>query len=261
MRWLLKVLQYIYCVYAVTLFVLLMLFVYIVAAIATLFGNIKGGNIIYKACTVWADIWFPLVFIFHKNIYEQKPDKNKSYIYVANHISYLDSALLVKTIRKPVRPLGKVEMAKVPVFGFIYRNVIVTVNRSSAHQRAKSITALKHVLQQGISVLFFPEGTFNTTHEPLKKFYDGAFRIAIETGTPIKPFLFLNSYDRLHYRSLFTMNPGKSRAIFLEEIDTTGYTLNDVAALRNRVYTLMHDKLIAYKASWIKETAQTKDVC
>lgn len=261
MRGLLKVLQYIYCIYAVTLFVVLMFFVYLIAAIATLFGNIKGGNIIYKACTIWADIWFPMIFIFHKNIYEQKPDKNKSYIYVANHISYLDSALLVKTIRKPVRPLGKVEMAKIPVFGFIYRSVIVTVDRSSAHQRAKSIDALKHVLQQGISVLFFPEGTFNTTHQPLKNFYDGAFRIAIETGTPIKPFLFLNSFDRLHYRGLFTMNPGKSRAVFLEEIETTGYTLDDVAALRNKVYTVMHDKLIAYNATWIKETAHKKDVC
>ncbi len=39
--------------------------------------------------------------------------------------------------------------------------------------------------------MVFPEGTFNMTTEPLKEFYDGAFRVAIETQTPVKPVLFL----------------------------------------------------------------------
>jgi 1-acyl-sn-glycerol-3-phosphate acyltransferase len=41
----------------------------------------------------------------------------------------------------------------------------------------------------------FPEGTFNETNAPLKDFYDGAFRIAIETKTAVKPVLFLDAYE------------------------------------------------------------------
>ncbi len=55
------------------------------------------------------------------------------------------------------------------------------VNRENASKRAESIKQLNQFFAQKISVFICPEGTFNTTHKPLKDFYDGAFRIAIET--------------------------------------------------------------------------------
>ncbi len=98
---------------------------------------------VMRLCRLWADIWFFLIFIWHKKIYEAPHDKKKAYIFVTNHISYLDSAMIPKAYRQPIRPLGKVEMSKVPVFGFIYRNAIVTVDRSSPANRAKSVLILK----------------------------------------------------------------------------------------------------------------------
>ena len=243
MKILLRPLQILYSIYALLLFVLIMLLLFPFVLLASLFGNVRGGNIIYRICMLWGDIWFPLVGIFHKNIYEQPLDKSKSYIYVANHISYLDAAIIVKTFRKPLRPLGKAEFAKVPVFGYIYKNVIVSVDRSNPHNRARSVQRLKAFLKKGISVLVFPEGTFNTTCMPLKDFYDGAFRIAIETGTPIKPVLFLDTHDRLHYDSIFSLTPGKSRSLFLEEISVAGLTLKDIPQLKEKVHRIMSGKL------------------
>ena len=86
----------------------------------------------------------------------------------------------------------------------------------------------------------------------MKEFYDGAFKIAIETQTPIKPVLFLDTYDRMHYESIVSLQPGKSRSVYLEEIPVDGLTLDDVDFLRGKVYKIMEEKLIAYKASWIK---------
>lgn len=252
MKLLIKPLQVFYTLYALLLFVAIMLLVFPFVIFASFFGRIKGGNAIYRICMLWADIWFPLVFIRHKNIYEQKPRKHQSYIFVANHISYLDAALIVKTFRHPLRALGKVELSKVPVFGYIYKKAIVTVDRTSAANRMRSVHILKSVLKKEISVLVFPEGTFNETGNPLKHFYDGAFRIAIETGTPIKPVLFLDSYNRMHYRSLFTFNPGISRAVFLEEIPTQGLHIKDTAHLKEKVFRMMEAKLFEYKASWIQ---------
>lgn len=253
MKW--KPLLWLYNLYAILLFIILMVPVFLFAVPVSFLGNIKGGKLIYKACRLWADVWFALIFIRHENIYEQPLQKGESYIFVANHISYLDSPIIVKTFRRPLRALGKVEMAKIPVFGFIYRKTIVTVDRSSAGNRAKSVRVLKSILRRGISVLVFPEGTFNLTHQPLKEFYDGAFRVAIESNTPIKPVLFLDGYNRMPYHNLFSLNPGKSRSVFLEEISTDGLSLSDVPALRDRVYQLMEEKLIAYQASWIKANA------
>jgi len=223
-----------------------MLLLFPFALMASLFGRIRGGNMMLRICMLWSDIWFPLIFIFHKKIYEAPHDKKKAYIFLTNHISYLDSAILVKAYRQPVRPLGKVELSKVPVFGFIYRNAIVTVDRSSPANRARSVIVLKAMLAKGISILVFPEGTFNMTAQPLKEFYDGAFKIAIETQTPIKPVLFLDAYRRMPYESLFRMSPGISRIVYLEEIPVAGYTIADLPHLKEKVYELMSNKLIRY---------------
>lgn len=252
MRYLLKPLQLIYTVYALLMFVALMVPIFIWSVCVIPFGRIKGGNLVYKGCMAWSDAWLFLIFIRHRNIYLQKLRKGQSYIFVSNHISYLDAAILPQVVRRPVRPLGKIEMTRIPVFGFIYRNAIVTVDRSSAAHRAKSVAILKSIINKGISVFVFPEGTFNLTHHPLKDFYDGAFRIAIESGTPIKPLILLDTYNRLHYKSVFSLNPGISRAVFLPEVSVKGLTMDDVKKLKQEVYSRMEGALIQYKASWIR---------
>ncbi len=45
---------------------------------ASLFGRIRGGNMIYWLCMLWADMWFSLIFIWVKRIYEAPHDKRKS---------------------------------------------------------------------------------------------------------------------------------------------------------------------------------------
>ena len=251
MHYLLRPFQWLYCIYALVLFVGIMLIFFPFMLVASLFGRVKGGNMIYRLCMLWGDIWFFLIFIYHRNYYEQPLDKNKQYIFVGNHISFLDAPLIVKTIRRPIRALGKTEVGKVPVFGFIYKYAVVRVDRSSADNRAKSVRNMKSILKRGISIVVFPEGTFNMTPNPLKGFYDGAFRVAIEAQMPIKPFVSLDSYDRMHYRSLFSLTPGKNRAVFLEEVPVAGLTQQDLPALKQKVYDLMDRKLREYKATWI----------
>lgn len=250
---LLKPFQWLYSFYAHILFVTIMLLIFPFVIMSSFFGRIKGGNMILRLCSLWADIWFPLIFIFHKKIYEAPHDKLKPYVFVTNHISYIDSAVLVKAYRQPVRPLGKVEMSKMPLFGFIYKKAIVAVDRSSIENRAASIRILKSIISKGISVVVFPEGTFNMTNKPLKEFYDGAFRVAIETQTPVKPVLFLDTYSRMHYNSIFSMTPGKCRIVYLDEIPVAGLSAADVQSLKQKVYTTMEKKLIEYKAAWIKK--------
>jgi 1-acyl-sn-glycerol-3-phosphate acyltransferase len=253
MKFVLKPLQFIYSIYAFLLFVLLMLIVFPFAFIASFWGKIKGGNFIYNISRLWADVWMLMIGIDHQNIFLIPHDNNKQYIFVANHISYLDIPSILKTIRhQHIRALGKFEMKRIPVFGFIYRNGAVMVDRSNADNRTESVRILKSVLQRGISIFIYPEGTFNETNHALKDFYDGAFRIAIETKTPIKPIIFLDTYDRLNYKSIFSLTPGKSRAIFLDEINTEGLVMSDLPAIKNKVYLYMETMLKEYKASWIK---------
>lgn len=220
--------------------------------IAPLLGKINGGNIIYEACRIWADIWMVLIGITHKNIYDAPHDISRQYIFLSNHISYMDIPVMMKAIRKQhFRILGKAELGNIPVFGFIYKQAAVSVDRKNAENRAKSVLTLKSIIRKKISVFICPEGTFNETHKPLRDFYDGAFKVAIETQTPVKPLLFLDTYDRLNYKSIFSLSPGRSRAVFLEETSTTGLAMEDVSLLKEKIYKQMEDALIKYKASWI----------
>jgi 1-acyl-sn-glycerol-3-phosphate acyltransferase len=255
MRYLLGFIRVLFTIYGFIVFVSVLLIIFPLVVIASFFGKTRGGNFIYELCRIWADIILFSLGIRHRNIYEVPHDPSRHNVFVFNHISFLDGPIILKAIPKQhIRALGKAELAKVPLFGFLYRNIVVMVQRDSASNRAKSVKQLKSVLEKDISIVIAPEGTFNMTHHALQEFYDGAFKIAIDTQTPIKPILFLDAYDRMHYRSVFSITPGRSRAVYLEEVSVEGLTLADVPMLKQKVYDLMERKLIAYGASWIKDS-------
>jgi len=253
MVYLSRIFKVIFSIYGLILFISFLLLIFPLVIIGSFFGKINGGNFIYKLCRAWADFFLFVIGVRVQYIYEAQMDHQKQYVFVFNHIAYIDIPFIMKAIRKQhFRVLGKAEMAKIPIFGFLYRNTVVLVDRASASARSKSVEQLKSVLKKGISIVLSPEGTFNMIHQPLKEFYDGAFRIAIETQTPIKPVLFLDAYDRNNYNSLFSLTPGKARIVYLDEVPVDGLTLQDVKTLKEKVYTIMEEKLIEYKASWIQ---------
>ena len=247
MKWLKDLFRIIYNLYAFAIFIVLTFFFFPFVMLSLLFGKVTGGNIIYQICKLWAGIWYFFIGIQHKEIYEHPHDDAKQYIYVANHISYIDIPPILLIIRNPMRILGKYETVKIPVFGWIYKAAVILVDRRDASTRAKSVRALKAAINNNISIFIYPEGTFNETAAPLKSFFDGAFRIAIETQTPIKPLILVDTLERLHYNSIFSLTPGKSRVVYLEEIDVAGLTLQDISVLKEKVFNIMDAGLRRYR--------------
>jgi 1-acyl-sn-glycerol-3-phosphate acyltransferase len=247
MKVLLKPLQWIYSLYAIIMFVATMLIVFLFVIAASFFGKIKGGNFVYKVCKAWGYTWYTLVGMRHKSIYEVPHDQGRQYIFLANHISYIDIPAAMVSINQPMRILAKYEMSKVPVFGFIYRYATILVDRTDAEKRAHSIREMKSFIHKHISIFIYPEGTFNETETPLKEFFDGAFRIAIETQTPLKPILFIDTVDRLHYSSIFSFTPGLCRTVFLQEVPVAGLKMTDVNMLKQKVFSMMEEGLRRYR--------------
>jgi 1-acyl-sn-glycerol-3-phosphate acyltransferase len=246
---LLRPFQWLYSIYGLVTFVLLLLIIFPLVIVFAFLGRVKGGNLINDLCRIWGDIWLPLIGIFHRNIYEAPIEKGRQYVFVANHISYMDIPVIFQGIRKKhFRILAKFEMSKIPVFGFLYRNATVMVDRGDTAKRSKSIMELRAFMKKDISIFIYPEGTFNETGQPLKSFYDGAFRLAIETGTPIKPVVFLDTLKRLHYKTILGLCPGKSRAVILPDISVEGMEMKDIATLKERTYKAMEDCILRYNS-------------
>ena len=213
------------------------------------FGKAKLGNRIYKVCRYWAKFWYVFIGVTHKEIYEAPHEFNKPHIFVANHNSYMDIPPIVQLKHQPIRALGKYESSKIPIFGWVYRAAVIMVDRSSPAKRAQSLRNLKAALYKKISIFIFPEGTFSmTSKKPLKSFYNGAFKLAIEMQIPIQPILMIDAVDSMHYDSVFTLTPGLYRVVYLEKIDINDYTLDDIELLKNIVYKKMDEGMRRYRS-------------
>ncbi len=249
----LKGFRFIFSIYGILVFVFFMLLLFPFFMIAFFREPVKGGNMIYFLARLWADLFFFFTGIRYINIKEGSYDPEREYIFVSNHISYMDIPMMMKVFRKQhFRILGKSTMNKIPIFGAIYKNGTVSVDRSDSEGRANSVKRLIEFINEKISVFICPEGTFNMTHKPLKEFFNGAFKIAIETQKPIKPVLFLDTYDRLNYKSIFSLNPGKCRAVYLPETITEGLRMEDMDWLKEKIYLQMEEALVRYEATWIE---------
>jgi 1-acyl-sn-glycerol-3-phosphate acyltransferase len=253
-----QALRYLYLTYASIMFVVLMIIVLPFIVLPFLLGEKLGGKIAYVSLMVWSYAYCSSIGIRYRCIDKHKVDKKQSYIYTCNHNSFMDSPAIVATIPGQFRPLGKVEMNKIPIFNLIYRHVVVMVDRSSPESRRASLNAMKAKLRQQISVLIFPEGSMNRTSQTLTPFYDGAFRLAIETQTPIMPVVLVGTRQVMpRAKNFITMRPGVVTTIFSDPIPTEGLTLADAPALKAQVFSIMENIVLAHQpATTVAPVAQ-----
>ena len=173
------------------------------------------------------------------------PPKGR-YIIIVNHISYLDTIMLFPALPSYFRPLGKKEFSRIPVFGYLYKQLVIMVDRGNAASRVKSMRIMWHILKHEADIVLFPEGTFNETGAPLKEFYNGAFQLAINTQTPILPIILPDTLKRWHYSAWWKLWPGENRVIYMDPVEVTGMTKNQLPHLKNTLYELMQSELLKY---------------
>jgi 1-acyl-sn-glycerol-3-phosphate acyltransferase len=108
---------------------------------------------------------------------EQFVEKNKSYVFVANHASLLDPWVMIVMSKNPIVFIGKKELVKVPIFGFFYKKVVIMVDRSSEKSRKRVYEMAKKKLKNGVSIGIFPEGLVPEEEVLLAPFKNGVFRV------------------------------------------------------------------------------------
>lgn len=225
-----------YLLYSAIVFFLLMIIVCPFIIICTgIFNERTGRKTAFYFLKFWA--WgFSLFTCLWFSSEGKEIDTSRAYIYVGNHSSFLDAIAIVICIPQAFSPLGKIEMLKIPVFGWIYKRLVVMIDRSSRASRDHSVAELRKDLTDGQSILIFPEGTMNKSDQLLNPFYDGAFRLAIETQTPILPFAILNSKAHLPRTNPLLLKPGMIRTVFGEAIEAKGLVADDLEMLKEKTF-------------------------
>jgi 1-acyl-sn-glycerol-3-phosphate acyltransferase len=168
--------------------------------------------------------------------------KDKTYIVVCNHNALIDIPVSSPGIPGGNKTIAKAEMAKIPVFGLIYKTGSILVNRKDDKSRRESFNKMKEVLEIGLHMCIYPEGTRNTSSEPIKPFHDGAFRLAIASGHSIIPMIIFNSRRANPPDKGFFLLPVKLYMHFLPEV--SGLPDETVEQLKNRVFRQMKDYIL-----------------
>jgi len=196
----------------------------------------------FRLARFWAKfilIGMGFIWIIDK---EETPEKDKSYMFIANHTSMADIMLMLVSVRNPFVFVGKKELAKIPLFGFFYRKTCILVDRSSAKSRQAVFLRAQRRLKQGLSICFFPEGLVPEEHITLTDFKDGAFRLAINHQIPIVPLTFLDNKKRFSY-TFFSGGPGQMRVFIHKFLDTTGLGVEDTKQLKDTGYSIIYNRL------------------
>lgn len=170
--------------------------------------------------------------------------KGQNYIVVCNHNSLLDVPATTPFMPNANKTIAKKSFAKIPLFGWIYKAGSVLVDRKSDKSRRDSYEQMKQTLAAGLDMVIYPEGTRNRTNEPLKSFYDGAFRLAVDTGKPIMPVVLFNTKKVLPVHKVFYMLPHRLHMDILPPVSSTGLTHTQ---LKEKIFTIMWDYYAANK--------------
>ena len=203
----------------------------------------KTYSLFFKIARFWAR--FILIGMGFR--FEIKGTENfevgKSYMLVANHTSMTDIMLMLLAVKNhPFVFVGKKELVKIPIFGFIYKRVCILVDRENSKSRFAVFERAQNRIQQGLSICIFPEGGVPDESVLLDEFKDGAFRIAIEHQLTIIPITFYDNKKRFSY-TFFSGSPGKMRAKIHPPIETIGKTMNDKNLLKQEVRDIILSEL------------------
>ncbi|GAA3984524.1 lysophospholipid acyltransferase family protein [Mucilaginibacter dorajii] len=194
---------------------------------------------------IWGFLSSAFVGIFYKFHYEEPIDWSKTYIICPNHSSNLDISAMCVLVNNNCSFMGKQELADGLVTGLFFRSVDIPVNRESKMSSFRAFKKASEKLQQGISLVIFPEGMISDHYPPqLCEFKNGPFRLAIEHKIPIIPVTSANTWEILWDTGVkHGSRPGICDFYVHKPIDTANLTIADADTLRDQVFGIIAQQL------------------
>lgn len=234
----------VWAVWGLLTFVVTFLLVFLPSMVCYLMPEPRSTAYFIRVSRTWMRVWFFLVACPVRVRGKKNFEKGRAYIVTCNHNSLIDIPLSSPFIPGPNKTIAKTSFAKVPLFGLYYRKGSVLVDRNSERSRRQSYDEMKKVLAMGMHMCIYPEGTRNRTDQPLKKFYDGAFKLATDTQTAIIPAVILNTRKAVPANKPFFFLPKCLEIHFLEPVPADGLSS---AELREKVRGIMSDYFTAHQ--------------
>lgn len=195
----------------------------------------KKRKVAHAQCYWWSDLLVRFGSVCKMDISGlENIDKNKTYVIVANHQSLADIIVLYQ-MKAQFKWVAKDSLFKVPFLGWCMSLAKhIKLDRGNLASIKKVYREAAEWLRNGMSVLFFPEGTRSET-DTMKEFQNGAFKLAIREKKPVLPVRIKGTRDAIpkHGRQ-FSENIHCVLKV-LPAVDTSGYGPGDFEKLKDLV--------------------------
>jgi 1-acyl-sn-glycerol-3-phosphate acyltransferase len=235
-----RILRILYTGYALVWFTLLFLVLFPPLLIPVLFP--RQHQLVGILNRWWARFLFAGMGIPWSVTYVAMLDPGRQYIFCPNHFSYADIPAMGLNHCNTVF-VGKNDMENIPLFGFMYRKLHITVDRAKLKSRFNTYLRSCKAIEEGKSLVIFPEGGIVTTKDPVMgKFKDGAFRTAIEKQIPVVPVTLPYNWIILPPDE-FLARWHRVKVIVHEPIETQDLTPSDVNMLKAKVHAIIEQEL------------------
>lgn len=219
-----------------------------------IFNFLEGKKATYAAYMVtrwWGKALLAAMLVRLTSEGLEKVDTNAhAYVLVSNHLSAVDIPICMAAAPVPFSFLAKQEVDRLPIIGYLARNMHVYVDRKSKESRKQTFARMKKHIDTGHSIHIYAEGTRNKSNELLQDFYDGAFKLAIETQQPIVALTICGSDKISTPKKPFLGSPAWVHCIWEEPISTKGMTLDDLEHLKMIVRERILNNLECYHANY-----------
>jgi len=150
----------------------------------------------------------------------------RNYIFMSNHASNLDPPILIPVVPGRCSVLVKKELFRIPILGTGMKVAdLVPVDRSDREAAIESVKAAVEVLQQGLHMIIFPEGT-RSVDGRLLPFKKGPFHLAMESGIFVVPVTLLGTFE-CWPKTRFALRPGTATVVFHPPIDPHAFSDRD----------------------------------
>ncbi|MDH4472015.1 MAG: 1-acyl-sn-glycerol-3-phosphate acyltransferase [Fluviicola sp.] len=195
----------------------------------------------------WSHLVRILMLVFVRKLSSPKiPDG--PYMIIANHASYFDIFIMYSLLpNHRFLFLGKSEILSYPLVKTYFKRLNIPVHRSDRRKAAQSFMQARQAIQEGWSLVVFPEGGIpDEDHPTMIPFKEGAFKLAKSAGIPIVPITFIDNYHLFSDPGdlLGPAHPGISRVIIHPIIDQEEVMRLSERELLEKTFRIVSEPLV-----------------
>lgn len=205
----------------------------------------SDGRIQHQISRVWSRMLLKVSGVKMQVEGLEKIDPRGTYVFIANHRSFMDIPVLLAYLPLQFRFFAKKGLFHIPFLGtHLRRSGHLPVVKDNPRASLKSMSdAVRTLREQGMSMLLFPEGG-RSKDGLLQDFIEGSAYIAIKSGVPAVPVAMTGTREVLPMGSMQIMR-GVVHLKIGDPISTTDLTARDRATLaqtmHDRVADLLHE--------------------